>query len=215
MYGPMPSEPFPLPAMNVARVDPKYFRQTVAYSGPEKPGTIVIDTEARFLYLVQEGGTAMRYGIGVGREGLALSGEARIGDKAEWPTWTPTQSMIKRDPKNLQWADGMEPGLSNPLGPRALYLHRNGKDTMFRIHGTSEPWSIGQAVSSGCIRLFNHDIIDLYERVPVGARVVVLQGGSPAEMASSTAPTLTEPVPELENPPFVGFGEMVQQLDRI
>src|SRR5690606_19951548 len=102
--------------------------------------------------------------------------EAKVGNKAEWPTWTPTQDMIEREPeKYLQYVDGMEPGLANPLGPRALYLHRNGEDTLFRIHGTSEPWSIGQAMSSGCVRMFNHDVIDLYERVPVGARVVVRQ----------------------------------------
>ncbi len=186
MYGPIPHEQFPMPPMNVAKVDPKFFRQQVAYSGPETPGTIVVDTQARFLYLVQPGGTAMRYGIGVGREGLAFSGEAKIGRKATWPRWTPTQSMIERDPKNAQWAGGMEPGLTNPLGPRALYLYRNGRDTMFRIHGTSEPWSIGQAVSSGCIRLFNHDVIDLYNRVGEGTRVVVKQGGmGPADVVAS------------------------------
>jgi lipoprotein-anchoring transpeptidase ErfK/SrfK len=186
MYGPMPQEKFPMPALNVRGVDPKFFRQQVAYAGPEPAGTVVVDTKARFLYLVEPGGTAMRYGIGVGREGLAFAGEAKIGAKAEWPRWTPTPEMIKREPeRNLQWAGGMEPGLTNPLGPRALYLHRNGQDTMFRIHGTSEPWSIGQAMSSGCVRMFNHDVIDLYERVPVGARVVVKQGGeAPPRMAA-------------------------------
>ncbi len=175
-----------MPALDVRRVDSKYYRQRVAYGGPERPGTVVVDTQARFLYLVEPGGTAMRYGIGVGREGLAFSGEAKIGRKAEWPTWTPTPEMIKRDPeKNLQWAGGMEPGLTNPLGPRAMYLYRNGEDTMFRIHGTTEPWSIGQAMSSGCVRMLNHDVIDLYNRVAVGARVIVKQDGvAEAEMAS-------------------------------
>jgi len=200
MYGPIPEEQFPMPAMNVARVDPKFFRQQVAYAGPEAPGTIVVDTQARFLYLVEPDGTAMRYGIGVGREGLAFSGEAKIGRKAEWPRWTPTPTMIKRDPKNEQWAGGMEPGLTNPLGPRALYLYRNGEDTMFRIHGTSEPWSIGQAVSSGCVRLFNHDVIDLYNRVPQGARVVVRQGGMPdyavAEAMDDDAPRMVPVGPD-------------------
>jgi lipoprotein-anchoring transpeptidase ErfK/SrfK len=189
MYGPMPQEKFPMPALNVRGVDPKFFRQRVAYNGTEPAGTIVVDTQERFLYLVEAGGTAMRYGIGVGREGMAFSGEAKVGAKSEWPRWTPTAEMIARDPaKNLQWAGGMEGGLNNPLGPRALYLHRNGEDTMFRIHGTSEPWSIGQAMSSGCVRMFNHDVIDLYERVPVGARVVVRQGEAEQDFAEVAEP---------------------------
>jgi lipoprotein-anchoring transpeptidase ErfK/SrfK len=176
MYGAQADERFPLPAMDIRKVDPKFFRQQVAYVGPERPGTIVVDTGERFLYLVQENGTAMRYGIGVGKAGLEFEGAATVARKAEWPRWTPTPNMIKREPeRNAQWAGGMEPGLTNPLGPRALYLYQNGVDTLFRIHGTSEPWSIGQAVSSGCIRLFNQDIIDLYGRVPVGATVVVKQ----------------------------------------
>ncbi|WLS01788.1 L,D-transpeptidase [Shinella oryzae] len=182
MYGPHPDERFPLPAMDISKVNPKYFRQQVAYQTMEPPGTIVVDTQERFLYLVQGDGIAMRYGIGVGKAGLEFEGAARIGRKAEWPRWTPTQNMIAREPeRNLKWAGGMEPGLTNPLGPRALYLYKDGKDTLFRIHGTSEPWSIGKAVSSGCIRLFNQDIIDLYGRVPTGSRVVVLQHHTPVE----------------------------------
>lgn len=182
MYGPHPDERFPLPAMDISKVNPKYFRQQVAYQTMEPPGTIVVDTQERFLYLVQGDGMAMRYGIGVGKAGLEFEGAARIGRKAEWPRWTPTQNMIAREPeRNLKWAGGMEPGLTNPLGPRALYLYKDGKDTLFRIHGTSEPWSIGKAVSSGCIRLFNQDIIDLYGRVPTGSRVVVLQHHRPVE----------------------------------
>ena len=188
MYGAHPDERFPLPAMDISRVDPQYFRQQVAYQTPEPAGTIVIDTQNRFLYLVQGEGMAMRYGIGVGKAGLEFEGGARIGRKAEWPRWTPTPSMIKREPeRNLQWAGGMEPGLTNPLGPRALYLYKDGKDTLFRIHGTSEPWSIGKAVSSGCVRLFNQDIIDLYGRVPSGSRVVVLQHQAPADQAVPVA----------------------------
>ena len=184
MYGPHPEERFPLPAMDISRVNPKYFRQLVAYQTAEPVGTIVIDTQNRFLYLVQDAGMAMRYGIGVGKAGLEFEGAARIGRKAEWPRWTPTPNMIKREPeRNLKWAGGMEPGLTNPLGPRALYLYQGGNDTLFRIHGTSEPWSIGKAVSSGCIRLFNQDIIDLYGRVPSGSRVVVLQHQTPADQA--------------------------------
>jgi len=177
MYGPRPDEPHPLPATDISEVDPRFLRREVAYYGREEPGTIVVDTEARHLYLVREGGRAIRYGIGVGKEGLAWSGRARIGRKAMWPRWTPTASMIRREPeRNARWAGGMEGGLSNPLGARALYLYNNGQDTLYRLHGTTEPWSIGQSVSSGCIRLFNQDIIDLYSRVPVGSPVVVLQG---------------------------------------
>jgi len=187
MYGPHPDERFPLPAMDIRKVDPKFFRQQVAYATAERPGTIVIDTADRFLYLVQENGMAMRYGIGVGKAGLAFEGTARVGRKAEWPRWTPTQSMIEREPeRNAQWAGGMEPGLTNPLGPRALYLYQGDHDTLFRIHGTSEPWSIGNAVSSGCIRLFNQDIIDLYGRVPVNARVVVIQEEAPQSFLEET-----------------------------
>ena len=188
MYGPRPDERFPLPAMDISRVNPRYFRQQVAYQTMEPAGTIVIDTQNRFLYLVQGEGMAMRYGIGVGKAGLEFEGTARIGRKAEWPRWTPTPTMIKREPeRNLKWAGGMEPGLTNPLGPRALYLYKDGQDTLFRIHGTSEPWSIGKAVSSGCVRLFNQDIIDLYSRVPAGSRVVVLQHQTPASEAAPMA----------------------------
>jgi lipoprotein-anchoring transpeptidase ErfK/SrfK len=190
MYGPRPNEAFPLPATDISEVDPQYLRHEVAYNGPEAPGTIVVDTGSRFLYLVRENGRAIRYGIGVGAEGRAWSGRARVGRKAEWPRWTPTSDMIKRDPgRNKPWAEGMPGGLNNPLGPRALYLYDGEKDTMYRLHGTTEPWSIGQAVSSGCIRLFNQDIIDLYNRVPTGSPVVVLDGAPGFDiMAQATRP---------------------------
>lgn len=155
-------------------VDPRYRRQRVRYERREKPGTIVVDTKDRFLYFVEKDGWATRYGVGVGREGLALKGRASVGRKAEWPSWTPTANMMRRDPKLLQFASGVPGGPNNPLGARALYLHRNGRDTMFRLHGTNEPWSIGQAMSSGCIRLLNDDIIHLYNRTPTGTAVVVI-----------------------------------------
>lgn len=177
MYGPIPEETYPLPAVDISRVDPQFYRQQVAYAGSERPGTIVVDPHNKFLYLVQEGGQAMRYGVGVGKEGLDWSGRATIQRKAPWPRWTPTKDMIARDARNAQWANGMKPGLENPLGARALYLFQNGRDTLYRIHGTSEPYSIGTAVSSGCIRLINQDIIDLYARVPTGSDVVVLGAG--------------------------------------
>jgi lipoprotein-anchoring transpeptidase ErfK/SrfK len=176
MYGPMPNERFPLPAIDISNVEERFFRQQVPYHRNERPGTIVVDTQNRFLYLVQPNGMAMRYGIGVGRAGLEFEGTARVARKAQWPTWTPTAAMIEREPeRNAQWAGGMPPGLDNPLGPRALYLFDGDRDTLYRIHGTSEPWSIGLAVSSGCVRLFNQDIIDLYGRVAIDTPVLVLQ----------------------------------------
>jgi lipoprotein-anchoring transpeptidase ErfK/SrfK len=154
--------------------DPRFRRQRVQYHRREKPGTIVVDTANRYLYFVEEGGQATRYGVGVGREGLSLKGRARIGRKAEWPSWTPTANMMRRDPKLVQYAGGMSGGPDNPLGARALYLYRGSRDTMFRIHGTNQPWSIGQAVSSGCIRMMNDDVVHLFQRTPVGTAVVVV-----------------------------------------
>lgn len=174
MYGEITTDKYPIMAADLTELDSRYFRQQVSYNSKERPGTIIIDTGSRFLYLVQENGKAMRYGIGVGKEGLTFKGRAVIQRKAEWPSWTPTAAMIKREPeRNKKWAGGMKGGPENPLGARALYLYRDGKDTMFRIHGTNEPWSIGQSVSSGCIRLMNQDIIDLYNRTPSGTKVVV------------------------------------------
>jgi lipoprotein-anchoring transpeptidase ErfK/SrfK len=150
-------------------------RQLVDLPTTEKPGTVVIDPRARFLYLVQENGKALRYGVGVGREGMEFKGTATVDRKTHWPRWTPTGDMIKREPgRYRKWAGGMQGGPDNPLGARALYLFKGGKDTLYRIHGTNDPDSIGQAVSSGCIRMMNDDVIDLYGRVPVGAKVVVL-----------------------------------------
>ncbi len=137
----------------------------------EKPGTITIDTKNRYLYLSLEGGQAMRYDVGVGRDGFGWQGRAFVGRRAEWPTWTPPSDMLKRRPDLPKTMAG---GIKNPLGARAMYLYNKGGDTMYRIHGTNEPDTIGQAVSSGCIRLLNQDIVDLYERVKVGATVVVL-----------------------------------------
>ncbi|MEW9807699.1 L,D-transpeptidase [Mesorhizobium marinum] len=174
-YSARPDERHPLPAQPLDRVKPELRRQEVAYSGGERAGTIVVNTPQRRLYYVLGEGRAMRYGIGVGKAGLALAGDATVGRKAEWPGWTPTQSMIRRDPRNLRYAGGVPGGLHNPLGARALYLYRGGRDTMFRIHGTNQPHTIGHAVSSGCVRMLNHDVIDLYGRAGVGTRVVVIQ----------------------------------------
>jgi lipoprotein-anchoring transpeptidase ErfK/SrfK len=149
------------------RPDPRFDRQIVAYAGAEKPGTVVIDTRERLLYLVEGDGKAIRYGIGVGRPGFAWAGVKEISMKREWPDWTPPDEMLQRRPDLPRYMAG---GPENPLGARALYLG----SSLYRIHGSNEPWTIGTAVSSGCIRMRNEDVIDLYDRVKVGTRVVVL-----------------------------------------
>jgi lipoprotein-anchoring transpeptidase ErfK/SrfK len=148
-------------------IDPQFLRQEVAYQGPEEAGTIFIDTPQHFLYLVQGNGRAMRYGIGVGRPGFAWSGTHTVSSKKEWPDWVPPPEMLQRRPELPHFMAG---GPNNPLGARAMYLG----STLYRIHGSNEPWTIGQNVSSGCIRMRNVDIIDLYSRVKLGTKVVVL-----------------------------------------
>lgn len=180
LYGPVRGEPFPIPAAPLSRINPAYLRTRVLYDGREPPGTIVVDPRRRFLYLVREDGTALRYGVGVGRQGFSWSGTATINSKQHWPDWYPPKEMIERQPElsrqvtELQSGIGVPGGPRNPLGARALYLWQNNKDTLYRIHGTTEPWTIGRSVSSGCIRMINQDAIDLYDRVPIGTRVVVL-----------------------------------------
>ena len=143
----------------------------MSVSFQENPGTIIVDTDARFLYLMMENGRAMRYGVGVGRMGFEWKGTATVGRKAEWPAWVPPKEMREREP----WLpERMEGGPDNPLGARSLYLYQGSKDTLYRIHGTNQPETIGQALSSGCIRMLNDDAIDLYNRVPKGAKVVVI-----------------------------------------
>lgn len=154
-------------------VAPQYRRRRVSYATKEKPGTIIVDTSERYLYVVEENGKATRYGVGVGRAGFSWSGRARVGRKAEWPTWTPPPQMIRRQPELKKYAGGMPGGKDNPLGARALYLYDGGRDTMYRLHGTNQPWSIGRAMSSGCIRMMNADVVHLYDRTPIGTRVVV------------------------------------------
>lgn len=153
----------------------KRFRpQRVFYRNRYKRGTIVVDPKRHYLYLIESRLHARRYGVGVGKAGLEFSGTAKIRRKAEWPKWTPTKEMIKRNPKYAKFADGVPGGPRNPLGARALYLYKGKRDTLFRIHGTTAPWSIGRSVSNGCIRMVNNHVIDLYDRVRLGARVVVL-----------------------------------------
>ena len=177
-YGPMLDHGHEIPALDLTRIDPSLLRQQVAFGGPYRPGTIVVNIAERRLYLVEPGGVATRYAVGVGREeALNFRGSAVIRRKAEWPHWSPTADIIRRMPIYAHYVNGLPGGINNPLGARALYLYRGNQDTDFRLHGTNEPDTIGTKVSSGCIRLFNQDIIDLYNRVPVGAPVVVLQEG--------------------------------------
>ena len=157
----------PDPMSHGLEIDPRYLRREIAFDGPEAPGSIVIDTPNKFLYLVQPGGRAIRYGIGVGRPGFTWAGSHKITAKKEWPDWIPPDEMLQRQPDLPRFMPG---GVENPLGARALYLG----STLYRIHGTNEAWTIGQNVSSGCIRMRNPDVIDLYERVKVGTKVVVL-----------------------------------------
>ncbi|HEX2556498.1 MAG TPA: L,D-transpeptidase [Microvirga sp.] len=165
---------------NMSLIEPRYRRQLVKYIHTEPPGSVVVDTRNHALYLTFENNTALRYGVGVGREGFQWFGRAEIGRKAAWPGWTPPPEMLKRRPDLPRFMAG---GPDNPLGPRAHYLYRDGRDLVYRIHGTTEPWSIGTDVSSGCIRMLNEDVIDLYQRVPVGTRVLVLPHLSPDRRA--------------------------------
>jgi lipoprotein-anchoring transpeptidase ErfK/SrfK len=174
-YGPLPEERFPIPAARVDLIDPKFYRRRVPDPTGERPGTVVVDTPNRFLYCVLPDGQAMRYGVGIGRDGFAWGGRAVIAYKREWPRWTPPADMIARQPELEIYRHGMEPGLQNPLGARALYIHENGRDTLYRIHGSTEERSIGKAVSSGCVRLLSQDVIDLHGRVPDGAAIIVVQ----------------------------------------
>jgi len=172
------AEEYPISRGDIQKVPKKYRRKAVRFNAAYDPGTIVIDTRQKFLYLVQPGGRAIRYGIGVGRQGFSWSGTAVIRRKAKWPTWTPPAAMVERDEFAAQWAGGMPGGPRNPLGARALYLFQGNVDTLYRIHGTFVPSSIGKAVSSGCIRMINADVADLYERVPIGTQVAVLQNAT-------------------------------------
>jgi lipoprotein-anchoring transpeptidase ErfK/SrfK len=164
-------------------IDPMYLRQSVQYDARQAPGTIVVDPSNHFLYHVQEGARAVRYGVGVGGEGFGWSGVATVHDKQEWPDWYPTKEILARKPEirsamlELRGGLGMPGGPDNPLGARALYLWQGNRDTLYRIHGTNEPWTIGQSVSSGCIRMINQEVIDLYESTRIGAKVVVLSSG--------------------------------------
>ena len=177
MYGAFNDEGRTLPAIPYSRIDPRFLRQEVSYQTAEAPGTIVVDTKQHYLYLVQPDGKAIRYGVGLGKEGFAWSGRGTIQWKAKWPRWTPPADMVARQPELRQFAaaeGGANPGLNNPLGARALYIFKDGKDTLYRVHGTPDWQSVGRATSSGCVRMLNQDVIDLYDRVPASAPIVVI-----------------------------------------
>lgn len=178
-YGKIIDNGFQLPAIPIQKLDKKFHRQIVDFQTKESAGTVIVNTRERFLYYVLSGGKAVRYGIGVGKQGFAWSGTAYVAWKQEWPTWHPPKEMASRKPEVAKYVeDGMNPGVTNPLGARAMYLfNEKGQDTLFRLHGTPEWSSIGTAASSGCIRLINQDVIDLYSRVRPGrnTKVVVIQ----------------------------------------
>ena len=165
-----------LPAFDYTKMNERYLRQEVRYRGREPAGSIVIDTTGPFLYFVMGGKRAMRYGIAVGKEGFEWAGDTVVNSKQNWPTWTPPKEMIARTPSLKEFENGMPAGVNNPLGARAMYLFKDGRDTMYRIHGTSRPFSIGKNASSGCFRMINQDVIDLYARVQPGSKVKVRHG---------------------------------------
>ncbi|TCM46135.1 lipoprotein-anchoring transpeptidase ErfK/SrfK [Rhizobium sp. PP-F2F-G48] len=174
LFGPKPDERFPLPAIPYQKIDKRFHRQMVSNPTGERPGSLVVDTANHFLYLTSEGGQAMRYGVG--RQGFEWSDRGVIQVKRQWPRWTPPNEMVARQPERQPYSianGGMEPGLKNPLGACAPYIFQNGEDTIFRIHGSPEWWTIGKSVSSGCVRMINQDIVDLYGRVPDKTPIIV------------------------------------------
>jgi lipoprotein-anchoring transpeptidase ErfK/SrfK len=175
LYGPVPTEKFAIPAVDVTKLDPKFYRRIVDYDTKEPPGTIIIDPAKYHVYRVEGEGKATRYGANVPRPGFLWSGDVYVGRKAEWPVWTPPKEMIARQPEARKYAGGMPPGLDNPLGARVLYLYKNGAYTVCTIYSTSDPETIGKNVTSGCTGLLSQDMIDLYSRTPVKTKVVILQ----------------------------------------
>jgi lipoprotein-anchoring transpeptidase ErfK/SrfK len=176
VYGEKVDSGYVIPAVPIDKVDPKYYRQEVRDPTGQAAGTVVVDTSSHFLYLVLPGGRAMRYGVGLGRAGFEWAGDAVIQWKRKWPTWTPPAEMILRKPELEKYSaanGGMPPGLDNPLGARAHYIFKDGVDTLYRVHGSPEWWSIGKSVSSGCVRMINQDVIDLYDRVKNGSKIIV------------------------------------------
>ena len=173
MYASFVDEGFALPAIPYQKIPKELRRQIVVDPTGEQPGTIVVSLEQRFLYYVLPAGEALRYGVGIGREGFRWAGRANIQYGKKWPTWTPPAEMIARKPELERWRHGQPGGLDNPLGARAMYIYQNDEDTGYRIHGSPEWWTIGQAMSSGCVRMINQDVIDLFGRVSGKTPVVV------------------------------------------
>lgn len=173
-YGQVRDNGIVIPGVPTGKVPQRFRRQVVRSPGSYASGTVVVDTANHFLYLIEDGNRALRYGVSVGKGAFAWSGKAVIARSRAWPRWTPPADMIARSPNLKAYGKGLEGGLFNPLGARALYLHQGGRDTLYRIHGTSEWWSIGNDSSSGCISLINQDIVDLAQRVSIGTPVVVL-----------------------------------------
>ncbi len=187
MYGPVYDEGFNIPAVPYQKVPQRLRRQIVPDPTGEAPGTLVVDTANHYIYLVRRRGEAIRYGVGLGRAGFEWAGRGVIQWKQKWPKWFPPDEMIDRQPELEKyrasydkatdtWLGGMDGGLNNPLGARAMYIFKDGKDTLYRVHGSPEWWSIGKSVSSGCVRLMNQDVIDLYDRVPEKTPIVVSSG---------------------------------------
>jgi lipoprotein-anchoring transpeptidase ErfK/SrfK len=175
-YASVEDDEIVLPEFDYTQMRDKYLRQEVKYRGREPAGSIVIDTTGPYLYYVLGARRAIRYGIAVGREGFEWDGDTVINSKQHWPTWTPPAEMIARTPSLKEFENGMPAGVENPLGARAMYLFKDGKDTMYRIHGSNRPFSIGKNASSGCFRMINQDVIDLYARVSPGTKVKVRHG---------------------------------------
>lgn len=174
MYAAVHDDRFPIRASNMVLVPERYWRQDVENPTGEPAGSVVVDTANRFLYHVRDDGRATRYGVGIGAAGFSWSGRAHIAYKRAWPTWTPPSDMIKRHPELEIYRHGMEPGPDNPMGPRALYIHKGNQDTLYRIHGNQDERTIGQAISSGCVRLLPQDIIHLYDNVRSGSPLLVV-----------------------------------------
>ena len=202
MYAAQPDGEREIPAIDPRWLSDDKARREVAYLSDEKPGTIIVDPWTYRLYYLLGNDRAIQYTVGVGRAGRGFAGEAKIPFKREWPRWTPTPGMLSREPEIYEpHRAGMEGGLENPLGARALYLFRGGRDTLYRIHGTPYPWTVGGADSSGCVRLFNQDARDLYDRVNPGDKVIVL----PASRAGEGA-TPVWPAPDAFPPPVAALG---------
>ncbi|WP_193364394.1 L,D-transpeptidase [Allomesorhizobium alhagi] len=174
MYPSLTDGGYELPEITYGRFDPKYRRQLVIDPTGEPPGTIVVQLQERFLYFVMPGSQAIRYGVGVGEDGLSWSGRGRIQYKKAWPKWTPPPEMIERKPELAEFRGGMPGSLTNPLGARALYIYQGDQDTGYRVHGTPQWWTVGQALSSGCVRMINQDVIDLYDRVVEKTPIVII-----------------------------------------